>query len=183
MQPPTLARATFEFLRIGNLTFGGGEPTMAAIYQEFVARRGWLGRGDYGLVYSLARITPGTNLLAFCAGVGWRLAGTPGSVLAVAAVTIPSAALTTWMTYAYAVLDRHPQAGAAIQGALAGAAGMMAAAVWLLIRPSFKPGYRVQPVLFPVVAFALAILNRVDPLLILAAGAIAGAAWRERESA
>ena len=113
---------------------------MAAIYQEFVARRGWLPRGDYGLVYSLARITPGTNLLAFCAGVGWRLAGTPGSVLAVAAVTIPSAALTTWMTYAYAVLDRHPQAGAAIQGALAGAAGMMAAAVWPPDPPLFQIG-------------------------------------------
>ena len=55
---------------------------MAALQSELVTRHGWLSREKYGLVYGLARITPGTNILAFCAGTAWELKGWPGAILA-----------------------------------------------------------------------------------------------------
>src|SRR5678815_5612358 len=68
MTPFSLRRFALLLLRVANLTFGGGDPTMAALHRELVVKRGWLPPDRYGLIYSLARATPGTNLLAFCAG-------------------------------------------------------------------------------------------------------------------
>jgi len=67
MPPASLKQLAWIFLRVGNLTFGGGDPTMAALQSELVAGRRWLDEEQYGLIYGLARITPGTNLLAFSA--------------------------------------------------------------------------------------------------------------------
>ena len=70
---PSLRRLFLIYARVSNLTFGGGDPTMAALQSELVASRGWLSPDKYALVYGLARITPGTNILAFCAGTAWYL--------------------------------------------------------------------------------------------------------------
>src|SRR5438309_8949921 len=60
----TLARLTAVFFRIGNTTFGGGDPTVAALRRELIDRKGWLTDNDYAIAYALARVTPGTNVLA-----------------------------------------------------------------------------------------------------------------------
>src|SRR5258708_31517289 len=98
------------FLRVANLTFGGGDPTMAALQRELVVTRGWMTAESYGLIYSLARATPGTNVLAFCAGVGWQLARFRGAIAAVFSASIPCAAAAVWFTYAST--PRHPNAPA-----------------------------------------------------------------------
>src|ERR1019366_6259770 len=92
---------TGVFARVGTLTFGGGDPTVAALYSELVTTRRWLAPEAYGLVYALARITPGTNAMAFCAGVAWELAGWGGGVLAVLAAAVPSALCVVLLTLGY----------------------------------------------------------------------------------
>ena len=66
---------------------------MAALQSELVARRHWLDEEQYGLIYGLARVTPGTNLLAFSAAAAWKILGWVGAVAAVLAMTAPSAAI------------------------------------------------------------------------------------------
>src|SRR5579884_1999136 len=61
----TLKRLAILHFRVGNMTFGGGDPTLAALHSELVGVRKWITVDQYGLVFALARITPGTNLLAF----------------------------------------------------------------------------------------------------------------------
>ena len=68
MTKPSLAALTRLYLKIGNTTFGGGDPTMALLQRELIGRQ-WITRDDFALAYSLARVTPGTNILAFCAAV------------------------------------------------------------------------------------------------------------------
>src|SRR5882724_10401494 len=132
------------FLRVANLTFGGGDPTMAALQRELVVTRGWMTADQYGLIYSLARATPGTNVLAFCAGVGWQLARFRGALAAVLSASVPCAAAVVWFTFAYTRLQSNPRAMAAIGGTLAAAVGMMAAAAFQLLRPRWKPGSRFR---------------------------------------
>src|SRR5258707_11060420 len=115
----SLRRLALLFLRIGNLTFGGGDPTMAALHRELVVSRGWLTPERYGLIYSLARATPGTNVLAFCAGVGWQLARFRGALAAVLSASIPCAAAVVWVTYVYTLWRSNPLAMAAIGGNVA----------------------------------------------------------------
>ena len=71
---PSLLKLFLSYLRVTNLTFGGGTITMAALHTELVSLRKWLTQEKYATVYALARITPGTNMLAFCAGTAWETA-------------------------------------------------------------------------------------------------------------
>src|SRR5574341_309726 len=124
MRVPSLKALSWLALRIGNLTFGGGDPTMAVFQRELVNRRHWLSPEQYGLAFGLARITPGTNLLAFCAATGWYLLGWRGAVAMVAAVTLPSAALVVLLTWAYQAWHAHPTAAGVAAGTVAAAIGM-----------------------------------------------------------
>ena len=64
MSRVSLKSLTWIFLRVGNLTFGGGDPTMAALQSELVGSRRWLSAEQYALIYALARITPASPLFS-----------------------------------------------------------------------------------------------------------------------
>jgi chromate transporter len=178
MKPLSIRQLALLFLRVGNLTFGGGDPTMAALHKELVVSRGWLSPEQYGLIYSLARATPGTNLLAFCAGVGWILARWRGALLAVLSASIPCAAAVVWFTYEYEIWRSNALAMAAIGGMLAAAAGMMAAAAFQLSRAGWKPGNRFRATVMVAAGFVLAFWAKVPPIQVLGLGALAGLIWR-----
>ena len=77
MVRPRLSDIALLFLRIANTTFGGGDPTMAALQREY-DRRNWIDADQFSVAFGLARITPGTNMVAFCAATGWYLRGMAG---------------------------------------------------------------------------------------------------------
>lgn len=136
MRPrPTLASLTGVFLKVGNTTFGGGPPTMAALQREFVDRLGWLSQEQYGLAFALARVTPGTNVMAFCAATGSQILGWAGAVSGALSPTLPSAVLAILITVGYETWRTNPFALAAIGGTIAAVAGMMLAAVYSIVRP------------------------------------------------
>src|ERR1700681_1690791 len=147
MTPFSMREFALLFLRVGNLTFGGGDPTMAAFHRELVVSRVWLTPERYALIYSLARATPGTNLLAFCAGVGWEVARWRGAAVAVLSASIPCAAAVVWFTYAYTLWRSNPLAMSAIGGTLAAAVGMMFAASFQLFPARWEPCNRLRAAL------------------------------------
>lgn len=164
------------FFRVGNLTFGGGDPTMASLQAELIASKGWLNREEYALIFSLARATPGTNLLAFCAGCGWRMAGWPGAIGAVLAVSVPGVVLVVWFTHLYESFRGHTLAMAAINGTLAAAVGLMAGSAWMLLRPSLNGRRWARAAAIFCASVVLAVVLEVPPIPVLAFGALAGVA-------
>jgi chromate transporter len=179
-RPPLRALAAL-FARIPNLTFGGGDPTMAALERELVTRRGWLAPEQYGLAFGLARLTPGTNLLAFCAAAAWMLRGWVGAVLAVAAASAPAAIIVVVLTYGYQVLKGNALAMGAIAGLLASAVGMMAAAAWYLVRPHLRRGGWLRALVLAGGSAALLLGVAMSPVVVLALAAAAGFFWRRSE--
>ncbi len=179
MPTPKLNDITALFLRIGNLTFGGGDPTVAALGREMVERRGWLDADKFGLAYSLARLTPGTNMLAFCAGAAWFLRGWRAAVAAVLAVTVPSAALVVWVTRAYESSRQNAVAAAAVGGVLAAAVGMMLAAASLLMWPQLSRRSWPRTLLLVLVPAVLTARFSVPPLQSLLVAALGGLLWKE----
>ena len=175
----SLRRFALLALRVVNLTFGGGDPTMAVLHRELVVSRGWVSPEQYGLIYSLARATPGTNLLAFCAGIGWQLARFKGALIAVLSGSIPCAAAVVWFTYVYTLWRSNAMAMSAIGGMLAAAAGLMSAAAFQLVRPRWKPGKRVRAAVIFLSAFLLSLRLDVPPIQVLGLGAVVGLIWRE----
>jgi len=179
----SLRRLSLICLRVSNLTFGGGDPTMAALQSELVTRRGWLPPEKYVLVYALARITPGTNILAFCAGAAWELKGWPGAILAVPAATVPAAIAVVLLTAGYDSVQHDARAMAAIAGTLAAAVGMMALSAWQLLRPHLYRGRALRALLLAAASALLSYRFRVSPIVVLGIAALAGFFWRAPEQA
>ncbi len=150
---------------------------MSALQSELLARD-WITPSHYGLIYSLTRITPGTNILAFCAGVGWQVLGVRGAIFAVLAVSIPSAALVILLTAGYGFWKSNPFAMAAISGMLAAAIGMMATGAFLLLRPQLRVGRWLRAMVVAGAALALTLWFGLSPVQVLALAAITGLVWR-----
>lgn len=176
---PRLASLTSLFIRIGNLTWGGGDPTMAALQRELVEKRAWLTAEQYGLAYSLARVTPGTNVLAFCAAGGWLMRRWWGAILAVFAASVPSALVAAWLLVGYRSAERYPLVKAAFATIASAVAGMMLAGVLLLVKPQWRTGTRARVLLIATLSFTLAHGLSFPPIPILAAAALAGYYWKE----
>lgn len=177
---PTLARLAAVFLRIGNTTFGGGDPTMAALQRELVERKGWLTAEDFALAYSLARITPGTNVVAFCVGVGARILGIGGAIAGALGESLPSGMLAVLIARGYESLRANPFAMAMIGGTVAAVTGMMWASAWLLVRPQIRGLRRaIRAALISGASFVAAWKFGVTPIPVIGAAALAGFLWKE----
>lgn len=180
MDKPELGRVTRAFLRIGNTTFGGGDTTMAALQREFIDRQKWITEEDYAIAFSLARLTPGTNVVAFCAAIGARVAGMRGAIAGVLAETVPSAAIAVLITAGYEAWRGNAWVRAAIVGTSAAVAGMMFASVWLLLRPRLRSARQAwRALLFFTAAFLAAWKFGVSPLTVIGVAALAGFFWKD----
>ena len=182
MPPLSLRRLLLIYTRASNLTFGGGDPTMAVLQSELVSRNAWLAPEKYGLVYGLARITPGTNILAFCAGTAWVIRGWPGAVLAVFGATLPSTFVVVLLTAGYRAFQHNPRAMAAIGGTLAAAVGMMAFSAWQLVQPHLHRHRMLRALSLAGGSVALAYGLRMSPIEVLGLAALTGYFWRAPET-
>lgn len=176
MQAPKLSEFMLILLRVGNTTVGGGEPTIALLQRE-LTRRGWLSPEQFGLAYALARITPGTNMLAFCAAAGWYVLGAAGALVGVLALTIPSSMLVVILTLVCDAGDRVPWLGAAVNTSIAAGVGIMIAAGFTLARSQWKGRFSPVPLLIVTGAFLLRIAG-LSPLQTLVLAAAVGLFWR-----
>ena len=181
MPQPSLKRLTWIFLRVGNLTFGGGDPTMAALQSELVVARRWLTAEQYALIYGLARITPGTNLVAFSAAAGWQILGWMAAMLAVVAMTVPPSVVVVLLTSGYQAFNSNPLAMAAIGGMLAAASGMMATAAWQLLRPEIRVGRRLRAAVLFLASLGASLGFSMSPIVVLGLAALVGIFWRTPE--
>jgi chromate transporter len=177
---PPLSKLTNIFFRIGNTTFGGGYVTMGMLGRELVETRGWLTSLQFDLAFALARVTPGTNLIAFCAAVGSQLRGWAGAAAAVLAVTVPSGLIALFFIYAFERGQENRVAMAAIGGTVAAVAGMMWSTIWTILRPQIGNLIRTLQVIVIVgIAFLASWKFDVSPLPVIGFGAIAGLLWKD----
>jgi chromate transporter len=178
MARPRLTNITGLFLRVGVTVFGGGDPTIAILQREFY-RRDWLSPEKFAIAFGLARLTPGTNVLAFCAAAGWYIFGFVGALAAVLAITIPASVLVVWLTRAYDLTAHNRLAQSVANALLAAAVGTMIGAALLLVRTQCKRGRWLKPIAISTGAFLLASLIKLSPLQVIGVAAIAGFFWVE----
>jgi chromate transporter len=170
------------FVRIGSLTFGGGNATVAALEQEIVDSRGWLERSRFHLAFALSRITPGTNVLATCTGIGWCLRKWRGAVAALLGASVPCSAIAIFITGVYIAWNRNPIAIAAFRGAAAAAVGLIVASCWLLLRPFIGAVSWLRIVVLVGGSAVLASLS-MPPVRVLGLAIIVGFIWKKEETA
>lgn len=174
--PPSLGAIASVFSRYANTTFGGGSATIAVLKEQVVAKRGWLREPEFELNYALSRLTPGTNLLAFCTAAGWTSRRWPGALVALLASSIPCSLLVVLVTVFYGQLDGNAWFQAALSGALAAAVAIMVSTAWVFAEPHVKVAPWKAAIVVPATA-ALSLGVELTPVKILLLAAVAGLAW------
>jgi chromate transporter len=168
-----LAALAWIVTRTGISTFGSGNLTSVLLGRE-LDQRGWLGRAQFDLCFTLARAVPGTNLLACVAGIGWWVRGWPGAIISVLALSIPASVIVVLLTVGYQAWHAHPLGKPAIEAAMASIVGVIAASCWLLVKPQARSVKTIVLVLG-----ALLLSRYVPPIWVMAVAALAGYFWQE----
>ena len=175
---PSIAQIAGLFFRIGNQTFGSGAAAVALLSREMDERK-WLERWESDATYTLSRVVPGTNVLAFVAAAAHAVRGWPGAIAAMLALSIPASCVVVALTLVYERWHSHPFGNAAIGAAMAAIVGIVSGAAWLMAVSRFRPGARVRTCVFVVAAALLSFY--LSPLSVVALGAVAAYLWPERQ--
>lgn len=154
------------------MAIGGISTLLPEMHRQLVVDRHWLSNADFTSLYAIAQAAPGPNML-FATLLGWKMAGLAGALVATAGICLPSSAL------AYAVAHLRERFAASrwrriLERALAPVTiGLTLGSGYLLLRAADVDGR--QWALSAAVAL-LALRSRMNPLWLLAAGALLGAA-------
>ena len=160
------------FLMLAFIAVGGAPSVVPEMHRYVVELNGWMTSTQFAELYTLAQVAPGPNVM-YIPLIGWQIAGWGGAIAATVPMLVPSLTLTMLIARLQA---RHPKTafGAAIRRGLTPITiGLVFAAGWILM-PSVNDAWRGY-VLTALTVF-LVLRTSLNPLWLLAAGAIAGMA-------
>ena len=159
------------FLKAG-LAFGGGLGILGALEDELVERRGAVTRKEFLTIYGIGRIVPSGTMTALAVAYGYKFGGLPGTVIALAALSLPAFVLTIALTIAYHYLRNSRLFDLLPVTIMPAALALIAVAALKLGKDVFHPS---RELIMAGGAFALAFFLRLNPALILLAGGVLGA--------
>lgn len=138
------------------------------------AIEGWLDESDHALLTAMSRLTPGTNVLAYCVGLGWQVGGWLGALVAVVAASVPGSAIIVALSAALVRVDRYPIVRLLIAAGVLAATGLVASSAWYLLKPYLTRSAAVRAAVITLVVVALLLLD-VTPVRVLLVSAAIGA--------
>ena len=160
------------FVRASSLHIGAA--AAAVSLRGDLVKRGLMSDEDFSRCFASARLTPGTNLIALYAALGYRIAGWLGAAAAVAVGTALPATITVVVTVLYSLHSGNPSVLRFMSGAKAGA---LAVLVWGVVRLAWPVvrSHRVRAIAVGVGALALALSGAISPFVILLVSGVVGA--------
>jgi chromate transporter len=167
----TLAELAIVYGQLSLLAFGGANAALPEMQRQVVDVHRWMSAQEFAALFALAQAAPGPNMMVVSL-VGWRVAGFWGALVTTCAVATPSSILTLLVS---GVWVRFKDAGwrKALQvGLQPVTAGLIMASAALLIGSTTVDW---TTAVVTVVAAALFICTKLNPMLILGAAAITGA--------
>ena len=168
----------YSYLKIGFFGFGGGYAMLSLIQNEVVVQNQWMTNAQFTDIVAISQMTPGPIAINSATYIGYTVAGFWGSVVATTAVCLPALTLMILITRFFLHLRDNRYVKGAIAGMKPIVVGMIGAAALLLMFPksadgaSFIDGWSWA--LFAVAMVAS--LKKVNPILLIVLGAMAGVA-------
>ncbi len=165
--PGTLLDLARVFAPLSLVTIGGGQAIVSDIQRQVVDVHHWLTEAQFMNDFAIARMAPGPSSLLVTL-IGWQVAGFWGAVVATASIFGPTAFLIygvahLWMRYRGARWQEALE-----RGLRSVAAGMILAAVYVLLG-TLEGGWMARGI--TAVATVALMVTRVSPLLLLGCGA------------
>jgi len=162
----------WHFLLLGCLAVGGMSTVLPDMYRYVVDEQGLVTARQFADLYALSQAAPGPGAM-WVTLLGMQAAGWTGAIAATAGVLIPA---TTFSLVASALHAQHPDSPLALairRGLAPVALGFMLASGWLLLR---SVGHGVPGYGLALLTFIVASATRLNPLWLMAVGALAGIA-------
>lgn len=163
----------FSFLKIGPVTFGGGYAVIPLLEKEMVERKKWITKESIGDVLSLAQTAPGSVAVNTAIVIGFRIAGVPGSVIALLGILSPTIVIVLVLAFLFLQYNQNPLVQAALLG-------IRPAIVALIIFAAVRVGKTAlldkPAILIGAAALAL-LLFHIHPVIIILLGAFVGMIW------
>jgi chromate transporter len=168
---PSLPGLAWQVFYDVNRTIGG--VAAMELLRRSLGSRGWMTDEGHALFVAISRLTPGTNILAYCVALGWHLLRWRGALVALAAASIPASVIISLLSTTLARVDEQPVVQAVIAIALIVAAILVLLTAWNLLRPYIKGTNAARTGIIAAVVVALALMG-VTPIRILLVAAVFG---------
>jgi chromate transporter len=160
-----------SYLKIGLFGFGGGYAMLSLIRHEMVDKHLWLTGGEFTDIVAISQMTPGPIGINSATYIGYTVTGSVwGSIIATAAVCLPSFIIFLCIARAYAKFSSSRYVESAFSVLRPVTVGLIAAVVLLLMNSENFTGW--GSILIFAGGFVLTKFLKFHPiLLILLAGA------------
>jgi chromate transporter len=160
----------WHFLLLGCLAVGGVSTVMPDMHRYLVDEMGLVSAREFADLYALAQAAPGPNAL-WVTILGLHAAGSMGAIATTLGVLIPATSVSYIASLLHAKHADAPLALAFRRGLAPVALGFMLASCWLLLR---AVGHDWRSYGLALVALGVAMKTGINPLWLLAAGAVLG---------
>ena len=170
----SIARFTWIVARDVNRTLGGGLASMELLRRTFIASGSLDDSGNAALV-AVSRLTPGTNILAYCVALGWSIHRGAGAGAALLAASVPASIVICVLIAALAQVPHYPLVRALLAVGVLVATLLVFSSAWSLLRPFARRSVLARASIVAVVAAAMLAAD-ITPVRILLLSAALGAA-------
>lgn len=164
----------WAFFKIGTFTIGGGYAMIPLMERELVDRKGWMSREEFLDQLALSQSMPGVLAVNMATGVGFRLRGFFGSVVAIAGNVMMPVLFILVLAMLFRQFRGNVWVERFFMGVRPAVVALIAAPVFHLAK-SAKVGWSTCWI--PLVSALLIWLLGVNPIIVILVAAVGGFLW------
>jgi chromate transporter len=146
---------------------------MELLRRTFIANGSITDSSNAGLI-AVSRLTPGTNVLAYCVALGWMLHRWTGALVALIAASLPASLVVCVLTAALVQVQRYPIVRMLLAVGVLIATLLVLSSACSLLRPYVRRAAWMRSSIVAFVSAAM-ILADVTPVRTLLLSAVLGA--------
>jgi len=153
-------------------TFGGGYVIVPLMKEKFADKLGWIDSEELLELVAIGQSSPGAIAINAAVLIGWRIAGLPGALCAMAGTALPPLIILSLVCVFYNLIRDNRYVSAAMKGMQSGIAAVVANVVFNMAAPYFKKD-RLPLLAIMFAAFAATWFFHVNvAVIILVCGAL-----------
>lgn len=156
----------FSTFMLSAFTFGGGYVIVPLMHKRFVKELKWIEEEEMLDLVAIGQSSPGPIAVNTSIIVGYRMAGTLGSLIAVIGTVFPPLIIITIISFFYQAFRENPIVSALLLGMQAGVAAVIVSVVINMAGKIIKTK-QTLPIVMMVLAFIAAVLLNINIVIIL----------------
>lgn len=174
MKKVTLWQIFITFFKTGLFTFGGGYAMIAILEKELVAKKNWITDADMLDMLVIAESTPGVIAVNTATGVGYRLRGVLGAIVATLGVVLPSFVIICGLSFVIELVANNKWYQAAFTGVQACVSALILNAFIKMSKQLKRDWFNIVLV---IAAFGVAAFTYFNAIYLILIGGALGVAY------